>query len=189
MTVPAFEPPHRPLPEDPAISAYLEALPAGEVLAHPLDPLDRLDMPVWSVNFYDADGVRHNGMGYGASDGRAATGALGELSEMFFAGRAVKRLKKRRASYRDLLRELGPYGVADPLTLCLPAGSDYSPDRPLLWVQARRWATDEPVFVPLEFVAPSPAEIRDDGSECGVQPEPRRPPRPADGHLEHAQDE
>lgn len=170
MTVPPFEPPHRPLPEDPAISAYLEALPEGEILAHPLDPLDRLGMPVWSVNFYDAAGARHNGMGYGASDGRAATGALGELSEMFFAGRAVKRLEKRCASYRALLRELGPDGVVDPLTLCLPAGSDYSPDRTLIWVEARRWPAAEPVLVPLEFVAAAPRDIRNDGDDWLVLP-------------------
>lgn len=170
MTVPLFEPPHRRMPEHPAISAYLEALPEGQIVAHPLDPLDRLNMPVWSVNFYDADGARHNGMGYGASDARAATGALGELSEMFFAGRAVKRLERRRASYRDLLRELGPDGVADPLTLCLPVGSDYSPDRTLIWVKARRWPTDEPVLVPLEFVAAAPGDIRQDGGDWLILP-------------------
>ena len=165
MTVPTFEPPHRPMPEHPTISAYLEALPEGEVLAHPLDPLDRLGLPAWSANFFAPDGTRHNGMGFGASDGRAAIGALGELSEMFFAGRAIKRLEKRRASYHELLRELGPDGVVDPLTLCLPAGSDYSPDRPLIWVEARRWATDEATLVPLEFVAATPGDIRHDGGE------------------------
>ena len=38
----------------------------------------------------------------------------------------------------------------------LQAGSGYSPDRPLRWVEARRWATNEAVLVPLELVAASP---------------------------------
>ncbi|MBA3794977.1 MAG: hypothetical protein H0X19_12710, partial [Rubrobacter sp.] len=49
MTIPPFEPPHRRMPGHPAISAYREALPEGEVLAFPLDPLDRLGLPVWSA--------------------------------------------------------------------------------------------------------------------------------------------
>ena len=170
MTVPIFEPSHRRMPEHPTISAYRDALPEGEILAHPLDPLDRLGLPVWSANLFTADGTMHNGMGFGASDERAAIGALGELSEMLFAGRAIKRLERRRASYRDLLRELGPDGVVDPLTLCLPAGSDYSPDRPLRWVEARRWATDEAALVPLEFVAAAPGDIDRDGNGWLILP-------------------
>ena len=42
MTAPPFDPPYRPPPEHPAISAYRDALPEGEVLTYPLDPLDRL---------------------------------------------------------------------------------------------------------------------------------------------------
>ncbi len=170
MTVPPFDPPHRPPPEDPAISTYRNALPEGEVLAYPLDPLDRLGLPVWSADLFGADGGIHNGIGFGPSDERAAIGAFGELSEMVSAGRAIKLLKRRRASYGDLLLELGPEGVIDPLTLCLPAGSGYSPDKPLLWVEARRWATDEPVLVPLEFVAATPGDIREDGTEWLILP-------------------
>ena len=58
MTVPPFDPPHRPLPKDPAISAYRDVLPEGEVLAYPLDPLDRLGLPVWSADLFSADGAR-----------------------------------------------------------------------------------------------------------------------------------
>ena len=170
MTVPPFDPPRRRPPEDPAISAYRNALPEGEVLTYPLDPLDHLGLPVWSADLFGTDGAIHNGIGFGPTDERAAIGAFGELSEMVFAGRAIKRLEKRRASYRDLLREHGPSNVADPATLCLPAGSDYSPDGPLLWVEARRWATNEPVLVPLEFVAATPGDIRDDGDEWLILP-------------------
>jgi len=163
LTVPIFEPPHRPFPEHPAIGAYRRALPDGEVLAFPLDPLDRLGLPVWSAELFAARGSMHHGVGFGPTDERAAIGAFGELSETLFAGDAVKRLEPRRASYRDLLREVGPDGVLDPLTVCLPAGSDYAPTRPLRWVEARRWATGEPVLVPLELVAASPMDVEPDG--------------------------
>ena len=170
MTVPLFEPPHRRLPGHPAISAYREALPEGEVLAFPLDPLDRLGLPVWSAELFAARGTMHHGVGFGASDERATTGALGELSETLFAGDAVKRLRPRLASFRDLVREAGPSGVVDPLTVCLPVGSGYTPTRPLRWVEARRWGTDEPVLVPLELVAASSVDIEPDGDGWLVQP-------------------
>ena len=163
MPVPPFDPPHRPMPEHPAIGAYLRALPAGEVLAYPLDPLDRLGLPVWSAELFAARGSMHHGVGYGDSDARAAIGAFGELSETLFAGDAVRRLEPRRASYEDLLREVGPERVVDPLGACLPAGSDYAPTRPLRWVEARRWATGEPVLVPLELVAASPMDVEPEG--------------------------
>ena len=163
MTVPPFEPPHRPLPEHPAIGAYRRALPEGDVLAYPLDPLDRLGLPVWSAELFAARGSMHHGVGYGDSDERAAIGAFGELSETLFAGDAVRRLEPRRASYRDLLREVGPDGVVDPLAVCLPAGSGYAPTRSLRWLEARRWATDEPVLVPLELVLASPMDAEPEG--------------------------
>ena len=163
MPVPPFDPPHRALPEHPAIGAYRKALPAGEVLAYPLDPLDRLGLPVWSAELFAARGSMHHGVGYGDSDARAAIGAFGELSETLFAGDAVRRLEPRRASYEDLLREVGPERVVDPLGACLPAGSDYAPTRPLRWVEARRWATGEPVLVPLELVAASPMDVEPEG--------------------------
>ncbi|CAA9431639.1 MAG: FIG00799646: hypothetical protein [uncultured Rubrobacteraceae bacterium] len=164
MTVPLFDPPHRPLPEHPAIKSYRRALPEGAVLAYPLDPLDRVGLPVWSAELFAARGSMHHGVGFGPTDARAAIGAFGELSETLFAGDAVKRLRPRRASYLDVLREVGPDGVVDPLGVCLPAGGDYTPTRPLRWVEARRWATGEGVLVPIELVAASPVDIEPDGA-------------------------
>ena len=163
MPVPPFDPPHRPLPEHPAISAYRRALPEGEVLGYPLDPLDRLGLPVWSAELFAARGSMHHGVGYGPTDERAAIGAFGELSETLFAGDAVRRLEPRRASYRDVLREVGPDGVVDPLSVCLLAGSEYAPEKTLRWVEARRWATGESVLVPLELVAASPMDVEPEG--------------------------
>ncbi len=170
MTVPLFEPPHRPMPEHQAISAYKEALPEGEVLAYPLDPLDHLGLPVWSAELISTEGTLHHGAGFGGSDERAVVGAFGEMAETLFAGRAMKRLKPRRASYRDLVRELGPDGVLDPLTVCLTVGSDYTLEKPLRWIEARRWGTDEAVLVPIELAAASSVDIEPEGDGWLVLP-------------------
>ena len=140
--IPSFEPPHRVLPPDaepPAVTAYRRALPEGQVFAYPLDPLDHVDVPVWSAELFAGRGAaHHHGVGYGATDGRAVVGAFGELAEELFAEEAIKTTRRRRASYQDLLSEVGPEGVLDPVTACLPAGSSYTLERPLRWVEARR---------------------------------------------------
>jgi ribosomal protein S12 methylthiotransferase accessory factor len=63
------------------------------------------------------------------------------------------------ASFAALRRARGPRGVADPRTLCLPAGSSWTEDSSLLWVEARRWPSDEAVLVPLDWVAAHPYQI------------------------------
>ena len=162
--IPGYAPPHRRLDAEPeAVAAYRRALPEGEVFAYPIDPLDHLGVPTWSAELFAARGTSHHGVGYGESDGRAATGAFGELAETLFAGDGIRRTDKRRASYRDLRSEVGPGGVLDPLTACLPAGSDYAPTRPLRWVEARRWGTGEPVLVPVELAAASPLDVEPEG--------------------------
>ena len=161
--VPPFEPPHRSAPEPAAVGAYRRALPEGEVLAYPLDPLDYLGLPVWSAELFARRGTAHHGVGFGESDGRALIGAFGELSETLFAGDAIKRTQPRSASYGDLLSEVSHEGVVDPLTVCLPAGSGYTQTKPLRWVEARRWATGETVYVPVELAAASPVDIEREG--------------------------
>ncbi len=48
----------------------------------------------------------------------------------------------------------------DPVSLCLSAGSPYSHEGTTLeWVEARRHPTQEPVLVPVEFVAPRFADL------------------------------
>ena len=161
--VPPFDPPHRSAPKPEAVDAYRRALPEGEVLAYPLDPLDGLGLPVWSAELFATRGTAHHGVGFGESDGRALIGAFGELSETLFAGDAMERIEPRRASYRDLLSEVGHEGLVDPLTVCLPAGSGYTPTRPLRWAEARRWETGETVYVPVELAAASPMDIPPEG--------------------------
>ena len=52
--------------------------------------------------------------------------------------------------------------MVDPLTLCLPAGSPWTPEMPLSWVEARRWPSDEAVLVPREWVAAYPYQLGED---------------------------
>lgn len=62
-------------------------------------------------------------------------------------------LPRTVGSFRELLGCHGSGSVVDPVTLCLEAGSPYTPETGLEWVETRRWATGETVFVPVEFVA------------------------------------
>lgn len=118
-----------------------------------IDSLDRLGIPVVQANLVSPDRPTIIGHGYGLTEAEATTGALGELCEEVHVGAWVKRQTPVQASYNSLLARLGATGVADPLTLCLPAGSPYDPDAVRAWLPARRYPSDETVLVPLEWVA------------------------------------
>lgn len=141
------------------VAAYRAALPPGELLDFPIAALDRIGVPTWSITFWPEALPNAGGHGYGTTDAEAMTSAYGELSEVVHASAATRRLPRRRATYRALLAEVGPRGVVDPITLCLEAGSRYTPDLPLDWVAVARWGTDEAVLVPVEFVAFQGADI------------------------------
>ena len=136
-----------------AIQAYAQALPEGELLEFSTAPFDRLNLPCRTATFFARDGRTRGGAGYGFTDESALVGAMGEMTEEFAASRAVLQWPRQTASYRDLVSRLGGGGVCDPRTLCLDAGGGYTPDRLLEWVSVTRWATGEPVLVPVEFVA------------------------------------
>ena len=139
---------------------YREALASvGSLTQWSLDGIDRLGVPVESTTWVGPP--RHggrpavsHGVGYGATRSAATVGALGETAEEVVLGAALADLPRRTDSYADLLAEVGAAGVADPLTLTLPAGSDYAPNRPITWVPTVRWSTGESVWAPIEFVAP-----------------------------------
>jgi len=136
-----------------AIAAYAQALPEGELLEFSTAPFDRLDLPCRTATFFARDGRTRGGAGYGFTDGQALVGAMGEMTEEFAASRAVLQWPRQRAAYQGMVQKQGLNGVCDPLTLCLDAGSGYTPDTPLEWVEVTRWTTGEPVRVPVEFVA------------------------------------
>jgi len=142
-----------------AAELYSRNLPEGRVRTFAYGGLDRLGIPVVAASLAFPDGYHFDGYGYGITPEEALVGALGELSEDTHNEVFLGRAGRVEGSYRDLVARFGPSGVCDPLSLCLPAGSAYAPDRPLTWVAATRHATGEPVHVPVEFVAISRRQL------------------------------
>ena len=147
----------------PAARAYIDGFPAGEIAAFPIGPIDRVDVPVWVVALFPDDaalaGIMPYGVGYGTTDEQAVLGSLGEIAEMVWPTATLIAADRTRGSYDDLVASLGGRAVADPLTLCLPAGSPVRRDTQLEWVEARRWADGSSVLVPIELAAYSTKEL------------------------------
>ncbi len=169
----AFRTPRRieGLPErlpDP-VRAYLDILPEGRIVGFPLAPLDRTGVPVWFVSLFLDDpffvGAMPSGIGYGATDDEALIGAVAEIAENLMPSLAVLPRAKERASYDDLVRVYGAKSVADPLTLCLPAGSPVGRGTTLEWTPTIRHATGEIVMMPLDIAATDYFELSE-----GYQP-------------------
>jgi ribosomal protein S12 methylthiotransferase accessory factor len=130
--------------------------PDSHVSIFRIDHLDRTGVPVVQANLILKDEPATIGYGYGMTAVEAEVGALGELCEEVHVGRHVAEAPRVTGSFA----ELSPgRAVVDPLTLCLPAGSDYTPDTVLPWIEARRWPTGEPVLVPREWVAAYPYQL------------------------------
>jgi YcaO-like protein with predicted kinase domain len=155
------------------MSATLEAVAAAFRGALPpqhrlevfrVDQLDRVGVPVVQATLVLPNEPATIGYGYGVTPIEGEVGALGELCEEVHVGLAVARLPRVLDSYANLVRSRGQRGIADPLTLCLPAGSPYTPDLVLPWVEARRWPTGEPVLVPREWVAAYPYQLGEPAS-------------------------
>lgn len=140
-------------------AAYRAALPPGRMAQLPLGTIDRLGVPFWTLTFYQEDGPVGAGGGYGTSDSEALMGAFGELTEVVSCHMALRHLPRVHGSFRQLVAQRGPNGIVDPRALCLEAGSDYTPDRPLQWVEVRRYPSGEAVLVPIEFVASTPPDL------------------------------
>jgi ribosomal protein S12 methylthiotransferase accessory factor len=143
--------------------AFRATMPAeAHVSVFRIDALDRIGIPVAQANLILPDEPATIGYGYGFTPVEAEVGALGELCEEVHVGAWVKRAPRVVASYAELARARGGRGVVDPLTLCLPAGSAWTPEMPLSWVEARRWPSDEAVMVPREWVAAYPYQLGED---------------------------
>ena len=146
------------LPE--AVEAYRRALPPGRLLEFSLTPLDRVGVPVQALTFLPdmtADNAMVwqlcEGIGYGDTEDAARVGAYGELTEEVCSSAGLARIERFTGSYHEMRARHGERGVVDPVTLCLEAGSPYTPDATLEWVAVCRLSSDEPVLVPSEFVA------------------------------------
>ena len=141
-----------------AAAAYVESMPPGRVELFSLAPLDRTGVACWNAIFLNGDGTRFHGVtphgvGYGTTDAEAIVGTTGELAEAVHSAGAIARFPRRVGSYAALAAELGTRGIADPLTLCLPAGSPVDHDTVMEWVPAQRWPGGGSVLVPTEIAA------------------------------------
>ena len=147
-----------------AAVAYVESMPEGRVELFALSPLDRTGVACWNAIFLNSDGTRWHGVaphgvGYGVDDASAIIGTTGELAEAVHSATEIHRMERRTASYSGLLGQVGARGVADPLSLCLPAGSGVEHDTVLEWVPARRWPSGETVWMPIDIAACSVGDL------------------------------
>ena len=148
-----------------AATAYIQSMPPGRVELFSLTPLDRTGIACWNVIFLPADGKPFrgetpHGVGYGVTDEDAIIGTTGELAEAVHSASGYARLAVRTASFASLAAGLGAHGVADPLTLCLPAGSLVDHDTVMDWVPAHRWPSGQTVLVPAEMAACSTGDLK-----------------------------
>jgi ribosomal protein S12 methylthiotransferase accessory factor len=123
-----------------------------------IDQLDRTGIPVVQANLILRDEPATVAFGYGFTEIEAQVGALGELCEEVHVGRHLAATPRIEGSFEALSRT---HAAVDPLTLCLPAGSDYTPDTVLSWIEARRWPSGETVLVPREWVAAYPYQLNE----------------------------
>jgi thiazole/oxazole-forming peptide maturase SagD family component len=131
--------------------AYRAALP-GELVETDLSAFDRTGSAVHSVALLAPPGG--NGIGYGPDREAASTSAYGELVEWTRSHAVLSRAEPVTASYAELGER-----AQDPRTLCLEAGSAWTPDTPLRWLPARRLRDDAEVLVPVELLASRPVDL------------------------------
>ena len=128
----------------------------GEITLFRIDGMDRTGVPVVQANLIAAGKPATTGFGYGFSAIQAEVGALGELCEEVHVERRVHDASLISGSYAALSKQRA---VTDPLTLCLPAGSHYTPDLVMPWIEARRWPDGAATLVPLEWIAAYPYQM------------------------------
>lgn len=132
----------------------------GQVVEFDISSLDRLGIPVTSCSLAVDGQLRHHGNGYGSTVPAARLSGLGELAEGVLSAAHSAKLSRSAVccSRRELVAAQGADRVADPRTLCLPAGSDYSDGLALVWAPVTRVRSGETVWVPMEFVASEAGE-------------------------------
>lgn len=139
---------------------FRAALPPGQLDVFRIDPLDRIGVPVVQATFIaDDDPSPYTGFGYGLSVIEAEVGAVAELCEEVYIGRALAALPLLTGSYAALSLDRGPEAILDPLTLGLPAGSPYTAETELDWVTVRRLRDGQPTLCPVEWIAAYPSQL------------------------------
>jgi ribosomal protein S12 methylthiotransferase accessory factor len=149
---------HSDHPVPAVVRAYMDALPPSDWFLFDMSPLDVTGVPAWKVAMFPHDPQTagcemQQGTGYGATPEQAMIAATAECLEEVRARLGFAAVRQVQGSFDELVRERGRDGVADPLELCLPAGSPVDRDTTLSWVEARRWFTDDPVLVPVDVAA------------------------------------
>jgi ribosomal protein S12 methylthiotransferase accessory factor len=117
-----------------------------------LTPLDRLQLPVFSVTTPLARDLTTH-MGKGLDRDSAQVSAMMEAVERVSAETTGREI--RRVSFRQLTKEQDC--VADPVWFELPDDSRYAPDQPISWVEGWDLLRGEMIWVPLD-VAVSPPQ-------------------------------
>jgi ribosomal protein S12 methylthiotransferase accessory factor len=135
-----------------ALETYKSSMPKGELKTFRIDGIDQLGIPIVDATFLGEDDSYGNGLGYGATPVEAEVGAYGELYEEYFISQAVLNIESVEASFAQMQIDYKDQIVIDPLTLVLPAGSNYDKDLQLKWVQINRLADDAAAWIPLEFL-------------------------------------
>ncbi len=144
----------------PVAAAFRQSLAGHEMSVVRIDGLDRTGVPVVQGNLSLPGKPVTTGHGYGFDPVEAEVGALGELCEEVHGTQWVGGIETVMGSYEMLVGLHGERGVIDPLTLCLPAGSRYTPDMPLAWVRGARFPSGEAVLVPDEWAASHGYDLR-----------------------------
>ncbi len=140
-----------------ATRLYRNHFGSAQVVDFDIGPLDRLGHSIVVAGIRTEDGFSNDGFGYGGSAMEAGVGALGEMSETYHVHRALEHAPACEGlSHQAMVKRFGTHSVIDPLTLCLPAGSDYNPALPLRWVELRAWPQGKPVWAPRECIATNP---------------------------------
>ena len=146
--------------------AYIDSLPPGDWWFFDQAPIDRAGVPAYVAAYLPEDeGAACTDLqvstGYGATPEQAAIGAAAEVYEWVCARTGLIGREVIRGSYDDLVRVHGEAAVADPLRLCLPAGSPVSRTTDLAWTKGHRFGTDEPILIPLDVVALAKEQLPD----------------------------
>lgn len=147
-----------------AAEKYRDALAPGELEEFALDGADRLGVPCHSALWTPERGGFKAGVGYGPTRAVAQCGALGELSEDLHAHQALESWPRVAGSFAQMREKYGARAVVDPVSLVLEAGTLYTPETELDWIEIERFGADEKVWVPAEFVACSWSDLPAQGN-------------------------
>ena len=142
------------------LAIFKRAVPSRESFEFELTPLDRLNIPLWGAFVWADDGDFSDGFGYGADTLSARVSAWGEILENYWASQSLKTMPRRRASFEQITA--ANLNAVDPISLCLDAGVDYSPDKELMWTTGKNYATNADIWLPIESAAISPSDIKQD---------------------------